>query len=58
MLAIFIQPQLANMAGYWGQQDGTTAHTARATMQLLTAMFQDRIISRNSILNDLHVLLI
>ena len=25
-----------------------TAHTARATMQLLTEMFQDRIISRNS----------
>ena len=48
MLAIFVQPQLANMAGYWWQQDGATAHTARATMQLLTAMFQDRIISRNS----------
>ena len=48
MLVNFVKPQLANMPGYWRQQDGATAHTTRATMQLLTAMFQDRKISRNS----------
>ena len=48
MLVNFVQPQLANLPGYWWQQDGATAHTARATMQLLTAMFQDRKISRHS----------
>ena len=48
MLVNFVQPQLANMARYWWQQDGATAHIARATMQLLTAMFQDRINFLNS----------
>ena len=42
MLVNFVQPQIANMAGYWWQQDGATAHTTRASM------FQDWIISRNS----------
>ena len=28
MLVNFVQPQLANMPGYWWQQDGATAHTA------------------------------
>ena len=36
------------MPGHWWQQDGATAHTARATIQLLTAMFQDRKIFRHS----------
>ena len=36
------------MAGYWWHQDGATAYTARVTMQILTAMFQDQIISKNS----------
>ena len=48
MLENFFQPEIANMSGYWWQQDGATAHTARATMQMLTGMFQGRIISRNS----------
>ena len=33
---------------FWWQQDGATAHTARATMQLLTAMFQYQKISQHS----------
>ena len=37
----FDPPEIANMAGYWWQQEGATAHTARATMQLLTGTFQD-----------------
>ena len=32
----------------WFQQDGATAHTARATMDLLRQIFGERIISRNS----------
>ena len=48
MLENFVHPEIANMAGYWWQQDGATAHTARATVQMLTGMFQDQIISRNS----------
>ena len=48
MLVNFVQPKVANMAGYWWQQDGVTAHTAIATIQNLTAMFQDQTISRNS----------
>ena len=41
MLVNFVQPEIANMAGYWRQQNGATAHTAKATMQLLIVMFQD-----------------
>lgn len=48
MLVNFVRPEIANMVGYWWQQDGATAHTARATMQMLTVMFQDRIISRTA----------
>ena len=48
MLENFVQPEIANMAEYWWQQDGATAHTARATLQMLTGMFQDRMNSRNS----------
>ena len=48
MLVNFVQAKITNMVGYWWQQDGAIAHTARATMQMLTVMFQDRIISRNS----------
>ncbi|KOC59803.1 hypothetical protein WH47_10771 [Habropoda laboriosa] len=32
----------------WFQQDGTTAHTARATMEILRGIFGERLISRNS----------
>ena len=41
MLENFVQLEIANMAGYWWQRDGATAHTARAIMQMLTGMFQD-----------------
>ena len=47
MLESFVQPTIANMAGYWWQQDGGTAHTARVSMRMLTEMFQDKIISQN-----------
>ncbi|KOC62997.1 hypothetical protein WH47_02446, partial [Habropoda laboriosa] len=32
----------------WFQQDGATAHTARATMEILRGIFGERLISRNS----------
>ena len=48
MLKNFVPPEIANMAEYWWQQNGATAHTARANVQMLTGMFQDRIIPQNS----------
>ncbi|VEN59429.1 unnamed protein product [Callosobruchus maculatus] len=48
MLQTFLQPALENMPEMCFQQDGATAHTARATMALLREIFGHRIISRNS----------
>ena len=53
MLVNFVQPEMANIAGYWWQQDGAHSHTARATMQILTAMFQYGKIFSNSDLRNL-----
>ena len=39
MLENFVQPEIAIMAGYWWQQNGATAYTAKAAMQMLTGMF-------------------
>ena len=47
MLENFVQPEIANMTGYWWQQEGATGHTARTTTQMLTEMFHNRIISQN-----------
>jgi hypothetical protein len=35
-----------DMDDYWFQQDGATCHTARLTMDLLRAMFPNRLISK------------
>ena len=42
--------EIANIAGYWWQQlwCNCTYSMARTTMQPITVMFQDRIISQNS----------
>lgn len=47
MLQNFLFPQLPPNANIWFQQDGATAHTARATMDLLRQQFPNRIISKN-----------
>lgn len=48
MIQNFLVPQLQEEdQQIWFQQDGATAHTARATMRLLREYFPDRIISKN-----------
>jgi len=46
----FLMPFLADddMDNFWFQQDGATAHTARATIALLRPLFPQRLISKNS----------
>lgn len=47
MLQTFVQPKLQQLNGeVWFQQDGATAHTARASMSVLNQMFPGRIISQ------------
>lgn len=49
MIQKFFIPNLANELGEaWFQQDGATAHTSRATIELLTSTFGNRLISKNS----------
>lgn len=53
MLTEFFLPQLDELGleDMWFQQDGATAHTARATTDILKAAFPGRLISR---FGDLH----
>ncbi|GFX85631.1 transposable element Tc3 transposase [Trichonephila clavipes] len=48
MITNFFNPELNNhdVQELWFQQDGTTCHTARATIDLLKDTFGDRLISR------------
>ncbi|GFW12301.1 hypothetical protein TNCV_2489451 [Trichonephila clavipes] len=48
MITNFFIPELNNhdVQELWFQQDGTTCHTARATIDLLKDTFGDRLISR------------
>ncbi|GFW28575.1 uncharacterized protein TNCV_2317231 [Trichonephila clavipes] len=48
MITNFFIPELNNhdVQELWFQQDGTTCHTARATIDLLKETFGDRLISR------------
>lgn len=50
MLNNFLRPQLerlrVNMREMWFQQDGATAHTARASMEVVRQMFPGHVISR------------
>lgn len=49
MLQTFVQPKLQQLDGeIWFQQDGATAHTSRASMQVLNQMFPGRIISHRA----------
>ncbi|GFX61767.1 uncharacterized protein TNCV_1382651 [Trichonephila clavipes] len=48
MITNFFIPELSNhdVQELWFQQDGTTCHTARATIDLLKDTFGDRLISQ------------
>ncbi|GFW91122.1 uncharacterized protein TNCV_1759961 [Trichonephila clavipes] len=48
MITNFFTPEMNNHAvsELWFQQDGTTCHTAHATIDLLKDMFGDHLISR------------
>src|SRR5215469_12220597 len=50
MLRNFLRPQLrslrVNMEEMWFQQDGATAHTARASMTVVRQMFPQHVVSR------------
>ena len=50
MLGNFLRPQLrslrVNMEEMWFQQDGATAHTARASMTVVRQMFPQHVVSR------------
>jgi len=50
MLRDFLRPQLrslwVNMEEMWFQQDGATAHTARASMTVVRQMFPQHVVSR------------
>lgn len=48
MLENFLRPAVENNSNLWFQQDGATAHTARATMTILRELFGDRLISKNA----------
>jgi hypothetical protein len=47
MLRNFLQPRLSELgyASLWFQQDGVTAHTATASMEVLREIFPGRLIS-------------
>lgn len=55
MLNNFLRPELerrqVNMRDVWFQQDGATAHTARASMEVVRQMFPGHVISR---FGDVH----
>jgi len=50
MLRSFLEPELQRLgidrARFWFQQDGATAHTARATIAVLQELFPGRLMSR------------
>ena len=47
MIENFLLPAVQDKHDMWFQQDGATAHTARATIQLLRQIFEGRIISHS-----------
>jgi hypothetical protein len=48
MLEYFLHPAVEDNQEVWFQQDGATAHTARATMDLLREIFGEQIILKNA----------
>ncbi|GFU74601.1 uncharacterized protein TNCV_4899961 [Trichonephila clavipes] len=60
MITNFFIPKLNNhdVQELWFQQDGTTCHTARATIDLLKDTFGDHLISRFGPVNGLQDLVI
>lgn len=51
MIEMFLRPAIQDNQQIWFQQDGATAHTAKATMKILREIFGKRIISKNSAFN-------
>ena len=45
---LFTKIEEENIGNIWFQQDGTTCHTAEATLDVLCPVFQDRIIIRRA----------
>ncbi|GFU59597.1 uncharacterized protein TNCV_3185681 [Trichonephila clavipes] len=43
-----LQPMVEQYPNLWFQQDGSTAHTARQTMNLMSEIFGENLISKNS----------
>ena len=45
---LFTKIEEENIGNIWFQQDGTTCHTAEATLDVLRPVFEDRTISRKA----------
>ena len=45
---LFIKIEEEDIGNIWFQQDGATCHTAKATLDVLRPVFEDRIISRKA----------
>ena len=45
---LFIKIAQEDIGNIWFQQDGATCHTAKATLDVLRPVFEDRIISRRA----------
>jgi hypothetical protein len=61
MLHNFCEPQLRrgiNLPSVWFQEDGATAHSARASMSVLRDMFPQHVIAVAAMFHGQHVRLI
>ena len=45
---LFTKIEEEDIGNIWFQQDGATCHTAKATLEVLRPVFEDRIISRRA----------
>ena len=50
---LFTKIEEEDIGNIWLQQDGAMCHTAEATIDVLRSVFEDRIISRSSHLNEI-----
>jgi hypothetical protein len=62
MLQNFLTPELSphgtDLSTIWFQQDGASAHTATASMQVIQEMFPDHVMSLAVSIHGLHIHLI
>ena len=49
---LFTKIEEEDIGNIWFQQDGATRHTAEATLDVLRPVFEDRIISRRSLVGS------